>query len=172
LLTIVAKWVLVGRYCAAEKPLWSTFVWRNELLNALHEHLAEPFLVGALTGTPFICWYFRLLGAKIGRRVYLETTDFSEFDLARIGDEAALNADCTVQTHLFEDRVMKISTIDIGPGCKVGAGSLVLYDTRMEPGASLGDLSLLMKGETLPAGTRWEGIPARREKGTGANQRG
>ena len=28
-------------------------------------------------------------------------------------------------------------------------------------GAALGDLSLLMKGETLPAATSWEGIPAR-----------
>ena len=46
------------------------------------------------------------------------------------------------------------------PRCKVGAGSLVLYDTRLEEGAALGDLSLLMKGETLPAGTSWEGIPA------------
>ena len=115
LFTIAAKWLLVGRYRPGEKPLWSTFVWRNELLNALHEHLAEPFLVGALTGTPFLPWYFRLLGARIGRRVYLETTDFSEFDLATVGDEAALNADCTIQTHLFEDRVMKMSTIEIGP---------------------------------------------------------
>ena len=161
--TIVAKWLLVWRYHPGERPLWSTFVWRNELLNALHEHLAEPFLVGALTGTPFVCWYFRLLGARIGRRVYMETTDFSEFDLVRIGDQAMLNADCTIQTHLFEDRVMKMSTIEIGPRCKVGAGSLVLYDTRLEAGAALGDLSLLMKGETLPAGTSWEGIPARSE---------
>ena len=162
-LAILAKWVLVGRYRPRETPLWSTLVWRNELLNALHEHLAEPFLVGALTGTPFVCWYFRLLGAKIGRRVYLETTDLSEFDLVRVGDQAALNADCTIQTHLFEDRVMKMSTIDIGARCKVGAGSLVLYDTRLEAGAALGDLSLLMKGETLPAGTSWVGIPARPE---------
>ncbi len=164
-ITIAAKWLLVWRYRSCERPLWSTFVWRNELLNALHEHLAEPFLVGALTGTPFVCWYFRLLGAKIGRRVYLETTDFSEFDLARIGNGAALNADCTVQTHLFEDRVMKMSTIDIAAGANVGAGTLVLYDTRMEQGASLGDLSLLMKGEVLPARTSWEGIPARKKNG-------
>jgi non-ribosomal peptide synthetase-like protein len=159
-ITILAKWALVWRYHPRETPLWSTLVWRNELLNALHEHLAEPFLIGALTGTPFICWYFRLLGAKIGRRVYMETTDLTEFDLVRMGDEAALNADCTIQTHLFEDRVMKMSTIDIGPRCKVGARSLVLYDTRLEEGAALGDLSLLMKGETLPAGTSWQGIPA------------
>jgi non-ribosomal peptide synthetase-like protein len=159
--TIAAKWILVWRYRPCERPLWSTLVWRSELLNALHEHLAEPFLVGALTGTPFVCWYFRLLGAKIGRRVYMETTDLSEFDLVRVGDEAMLNADCTIQTHLFEDRVMKMSTIDLGPRSKVGAGSLVLYDTRIEAGAALGDLSLLMKGETLPAATSWEGIPAR-----------
>ena len=158
--TIVAKWVLIWRYRPRETPLWSTLVWRNELLNALHEHLAEPFLVGALTGTPFVCWYFRMLGAKIGRRVYMETTDLTEFDLVRIGDQAALNADCTIQTHLFEDRVMKMSTIDIAPRCKVGAGSLVLYDTRLEEGAALGALSLLMKGETLPAWTSWQGIPA------------
>ena len=41
-----------------------------------------------------------------------------------------LNADCTIQTHLFEDRVMKMGTIDIGPRCKVGNGTLVLYDTK------------------------------------------
>jgi len=91
----------------------------------------------------------------------METTDLSEFDLAIIGDEANLNADCTVQTHLFEDRVMKMSKVEIGPRCNVGAGSLVLYDTRMEADSSLGDLSLLMKGEVLPAGSRWQGIPAR-----------
>jgi len=161
LFTIGLKWLLVWRYRPAERPLWSTLVWRNELLNALHEHLAVPFLVGPLTGTPFISWYFRALGARIGKRVYMETTDLTEFDLVSVDDEAALNADCTIQTHLFEDRVMKMSRIQIGSQCRVGAGSLVLYDTQIEHGASLGDLSLLMKNEALPADTRWEGIPAR-----------
>ncbi len=31
----------------------------------------------------------------------------------------------------------------------------------MEPGARLGDLSLLMKGETLPGESHWHGSPAR-----------
>jgi non-ribosomal peptide synthetase-like protein len=155
------KWLLVGKYKPGERPLWSTFVWRNELINALHEHLADMFVVEMLTGTPFVCWYFRLLGAKIGPRVYMETTDLTEFDLVQIGAEATLNADCTIQTHLFEDRVMKMSNIVIGPRCTVGSGALVLYDTEMEEGAALGDLSLLMKGEVLPAETRWEGVPAR-----------
>ena len=114
-----------------------------------------------LRGTPFLPAYLRLLGCRIGRRVFLDTTDITEFDVLRIGDDAALNGDCGVQTHLFEDRVMKISSVDIGARCTVGSGSIMLYDARMEDDSNLGELSMLMKGETLPAGTAWEGSPAR-----------
>lgn len=161
LAVVFLKWALMGRYKPCERPLWSPFVWRTELVTALYEHLACLFLVEKLKGTPFICWFQRLLGARIGRRVYMETTEFTEFDLVTIGNEAALNADCTIQTHLFEDRVMKMSHVRIGDRCTVGGGSLVLYDTHMEDGSSLNDLSLLMKGEVLPPATLWEGIPAR-----------
>ena len=161
LFLIALKWIIVGRYHPGERPLWSTFVWRNELVNAVHEHLSNDWFVGILQGTPFICWVFRALGARIGRRVYLETTDITEHDLVSLGDDVCVNADATLQTHLFEDRVMKMSTVDVGDRCTIGALSLVLYDTRMEPDSHLNSLSLLMKGETLPAGTSWEGIPAR-----------
>ncbi|MBI3878972.1 MAG: amino acid adenylation domain-containing protein [Verrucomicrobia bacterium] len=159
---VALKWLLVGRYRPSEHPLWCPFVWRTELVTSTQENFANQWLVALLAGTPFVCWVFRLLGTKIGRRVFMETTDLTEFDLVIIGDEACLNMDCTIQTHLFEDRVMKMSTIEIGPRAHVGALSLVLYDTRIEADAALGELSLLMKGETLPAGTRWEGSPARR----------
>lgn len=158
---IALKWTIVGRYRPGERPLWSTFVWRNELVNAVHEHLSNDWAVGILQGTPFICWVFRALGTRIGRRVYLETTDITEHDLVSLGDDVCVNADATLQTHLFEDRVMKMSTVDIGDRCSIGGLSLVLYDTRMEADSKLNSLSLLMKGETLPAGTSWEGIPAR-----------
>ena len=48
----------------------------------------------------------------------------------------------------------------IGADCTVGADSVVLYDSKMEDGSRLDALSLLMKGETLPRGTAWAGIPA------------
>jgi non-ribosomal peptide synthetase-like protein len=161
LLVVVVKWVVLGVYRPGEKPLWCSFVWRTELVSALHENLADSWLLRLLVGTPFVPLYFRLLGARIGRRACLESTWLTEFDLVKIGDEAQLNADCTIQTHLFEDRVMKMDRIEIGSGCSIGMDSVVLYGSRMEPGAILGDLSLLMKGEMLPAGTRWEGSPAR-----------
>ncbi|MCX6899649.1 MAG: peptide synthetase, partial [Verrucomicrobia bacterium] len=158
---VALKWIVIGRYKPVEKPLWNRFVWRSELVTSTYENLAVPFFATLLSGTPFLPMYLRLLGSKIGRRVYMETTDVTEFDVVSIGDDAALNSDCGPQTHLFEDRVMKISKVEIGARCMVGGGSIVLYDTTMEDDSSLGELSLLMKGETLPAGTSWHGSPAR-----------
>ena len=76
-----------------------------------------------------------------------------------IGDRAALNRDCILQTHLFEDRVLKGSWLRVGADCEIGTQSIVLYDTEMKTGARLGALSLLMKGEILPAGEIWVGSP-------------
>jgi non-ribosomal peptide synthetase-like protein len=157
-----AKWGVIGHYRPFEKPLWTTFTWRLELVNALYEFLVTPLALEPLQGTPFLPAYERLLGAKIGRNVYTHTTGFLEWDLVEVGDGVALNEDCVLQTHLFEDRVLKSSFLRVGAGSTVGAYSVVLYESEMEEGSRLDALSLLMKGERLPAGTFWRGIPARR----------
>jgi carbonic anhydrase/acetyltransferase-like protein (isoleucine patch superfamily) len=77
----------------------------------------------------------------------------------RIGDEAELNAWSGPQTHWFEDRVMKIGTVDIGARVTVGACSTILYGAHVGDGVRLGPLTLVAKGERLPAGTCWEGAP-------------
>ena len=142
--------------------MWSFGVWRAEFAAAMHEHVAVPALVGLLLGTPFAPWYYRLLGARFGRRVYCETGYLTEFDLVTVGDDAALNAGCDMQTHLFEDRVMKMSGLRNGKNASVGAFSVVLYDAELEPRARLAGLSLAMKGETITAGGLRAGVPARR----------
>jgi hypothetical protein len=38
--------------------------------------------------------------------------------------------------------------------------AVVLYDSEMQRGSTLGPLSLLMKGETLAPHGRWHGIPS------------
>ena len=65
-----------------------------------------------------------------------------------------------MQTHLFEDRVMKMSVVTVGAGSSIGTRAIVLYDSVVGQDVSLGSLSLLMKGEQLTPGTRWHGIPA------------
>jgi non-ribosomal peptide synthetase-like protein len=155
------KWILLKKHVPCNKPLWSVFVWKNELINSLCESMVYPLFVNMLQGTPYASWFFRMMGSSIGKKVFMETTEITEFDLVHIGDGACLNNLSTIQTHLFEDRVMKMSDLYIGQGSSLGAMSVALYDSKIEDGASIDALSLVMKGERIPSKTRWAGSPAR-----------
>ena len=104
--------------------------------------------------------YFRKAGVPSATSRVAED-DVPEWLWRSIPDEAALNEDANVQTHLFEDRVMKTGRVRIGRGASVGAMSTVLYDAELGDGAALGDLSLVMKGERLAPGTDWTGSPVK-----------
>ncbi|MFA7307906.1 MAG: Pls/PosA family non-ribosomal peptide synthetase [Hyphomicrobium sp.] len=157
-LSALVKVLFIGRIAPVVKPLWSRFIWNNELVNGVYEAVAAPAMT-PLMGTPFLAAYLRLMGCKVGKWCYLGTTLFSEFDLVEIGDRACLNMGATIQTHLFEDRVFKADVIKIDDNCSVGNMAVVLYGTEMRDGSNLGPLSVLMKGEMLPEATRWHGTP-------------
>ncbi len=156
------KNLAIGRFTPVIKPLWSPYVWFNEMVNGAYEAIAAP-VITMFFGTPFIAWYLRLLGCKIGKHAFIETALFGEFDLVHIGDYAALNSNTIIQNHLFEDRIFKASAITIGDECSTGNMSVVLYDSIMGQGSSIGPLSLVMKGGELPPGSAWTGIPAEKD---------
>jgi non-ribosomal peptide synthetase-like protein len=162
LVTALLKWIIIGKYSPAKKPLWCSYVWRSELVTGVYENFMVLFILNILTGTPFIKYPLRLLGCKIGKKTCFFTTQITEFDLIKIDDFSVLNDNCTLQTHLFEDRVMKMSFVDIGKECSVGGMAVVLYDSKMGNRSILEPLSVLMKSETLPANNCFIGAPATR----------
>ena len=155
----IAKWLIVGRTKAVEYPLWSSFVWRNEVVDTFVELVAAPWFADAATGTPVLNLWLRTLGAKIGRGVWLETYWLPEADLVELGDGAAVNRGCVLQTHLFHDRVMSMHGVTFGPGATLGPHSIVLPAAAVGADATVGPVSLVMRGETVPPGTRWAGNP-------------
>jgi non-ribosomal peptide synthetase-like protein len=155
----VAKWLLVGAFQVRERPLWSGFVWRTELADTFVEVLAAPWLAGALGGTPLMNLWLRTLGAKIGRGAWCETYWLPEADLVRIGAAATVNRGCVVQTHLFHDRIMRMDTVTIGDGATLGPHGIALPGVTVGERATVGPASLVMRGEEVPAGTRWLGNP-------------
>ncbi|RBY81398.1 hypothetical protein DQ239_02065 [Blastococcus sp. TF02-09] len=162
LLVAALKWTLVGRYRPRVRPLWSGFVRRTEFVTGIYEAAAVPALLAFLTGTPLLGPALRLFGARIGRRTLIDTTYLTEFDLVEIGDDSSVGAIASLQTHLFEDRVMKMDHVVLRERASVGAKAVVLYGSVVEEDASLAAMSLAMKGEVLPAGTTWCGIPAQK----------
>ncbi|NQX36894.1 Pls/PosA family non-ribosomal peptide synthetase [Herbiconiux sp. VKM Ac-2851] len=154
-----AKWVLIGRIRRAEHPLWSSFVWRSEVADTFTEMVAAPWFAQAATGTPALIWWLRSLGAKIGTGVWCETYWLPEADLVTLADASTVNRGCVVQTHLFHDRIMSLDTVDLDRGATLGPHSVILPAARIAADGTVGPASLVMRGDTVPAGSRWSGNP-------------
>ncbi|MBV9078923.1 MAG: amino acid adenylation domain-containing protein [Methylobacteriaceae bacterium] len=156
----VAKWALMGRYEPTMKPMWSFWAMKTEAVAVLYWGLAGKVLLEHLAGTPFLPWVLRVFGTKTGQGICLLSTDITEFDCVTIGDYCTVNSHSALQTHLYEDRVMKVGRVHLGRGVTVGANATVLYDTKVGDWAQLRPLTIVMKGEAIPANSEWEGAPA------------
>ena len=154
------KWLLMGVYKPTMQPMWSWWALRTEAVAVTYGTLSSKILFEHLRGTPMLPWLLRLFGVKIGKGVFMDATDITEFDCVEIGDHAVVNAGAVLQTHLYEDRMMKVGRIKIGGGVTVGPAALVLYDTEVGDNARLASLTTVMNGECLPANTNWSGSPA------------
>jgi len=159
LLASLAKWALVGQLRAVDHPLWSSFVWRGELADMFVELLAVPWLAGPASGTPVLTAWLRTMGAHIGRGVWLESYWLPESDLVHLGDGATVNRGCVVQTHLFHDRIMSMDTVRLDEGATLGPNGIVLPGAGIGARTTVGPGSLVTRGDTVPADTRWLGNP-------------
>ena len=122
--------------------------------------MAGKVLLDHLRGSPFLPWVMRIFGTRFGHGVYMDTTDITEFDCVTIGSFAAINAGSALQTHLYEDRVMKVGRVVVGKGVTIGSAATVLYDTHIGDFARIGPLTIVMKGEEIPPHSSWQGAPA------------
>ncbi|BBZ30635.1 amino acid adenylation protein [Mycolicibacterium madagascariense] len=171
---VIAKWLWVGRIRAVEHPLWSSFVWRNEVSDTFVETVAAPWFARAASGTPVMNLWLRALGARIGRGVWCETYWLPEADLVTVGAGATVSRGCVVQTHLFHDRIMRLDTVTIDEGATLGPHCVALPAARIGAGATVGPASLVMRGDEVPASSRWQGNPIapwgpKRKKRAGSN---
>ncbi|MCX5295279.1 phosphopantetheine-binding protein [Streptomyces sp. NBC_00193] len=140
-------------YCSIyEQPFW-----RHE---RYWKAASVPYMQ-AFDGTPFKNLVWRLLGARIGKRVFDDGCFFPERTLVTIGDDCTLNAGTVVQCHSQEDGAFKSDRTTIGDGCTLGVGAFVHYGVTLADGVELACDSFLMKGEQVPGRARWAGNPAR-----------
>ncbi len=139
--------------CSIYHPdFWSVErLWKVHPIHFLH----------AFDGTPFKSALWRLMGVRIGRRVFDDGAHISEPTLTAVGDESVLNYRSKIQCHSQEDGTFKCDRTTVGAGCTIGAGAFVHYGVTMGEGAVLAADSFLMKGEDVPARARWGGNPAR-----------
>jgi non-ribosomal peptide synthetase-like protein len=125
-----------------------------------HERLWKLGGAAPFNGTPFKNVVWRLLGVRIGRRIFDDGCQMPEKTLVTIGDDTTLNEGSVIQCHSLEEAVFKSDHIRIGARCTLGVASFVHYGVTMGDGSTLDADSFLMKGEDVPPAARWRGNPA------------
>ena len=159
-LVIVMRHLIRFRSREGDYPFISSYAIRWAFLGSL-VGLAKILILDHIKGMPVLNAFFRMMGARIGRNVLINTSNIFDFDLIDIGDDAFIGGDAVIIGHVGERGLLRIRPVRIGAGCTVGQSSVVFPGATMEEGSVLGALSLLPKGKTLPAGTVWGGNPLR-----------
>jgi non-ribosomal peptide synthetase-like protein len=137
------------RICSIYDP----YFWRHERLWKL---LATP----PFNGTPFKSILWRLLGVRMGRRVFDDGCAIPEKTLVSIGDDAVLNAGSVIQCHSLEDGAFKSGYTTLGAATTLGIESFVHYGVTIGEGSLLDAHAFLMKGEEVGRYESWQGNPA------------
>lgn len=156
---VIAKWVLIGRQQTGEHPLYSWYVWLNELQDQFVEVVAAPWFFNYAAGSGEMNLALRALGVRVGRGAWIESYWFPETDLCQVGRGASVGPGTVVQTHLFQDRVMSLDTVAIQDSATLAAHSVSLPGSVIGQGATVGPGSLVMRGDEVPAMTVWQGNP-------------
>ncbi len=157
---VAAKRLLIGRYRPMRSPVWSGFYLRHWIVM----EFAQMIPWRLLEGTEAQVWVLRALGARIGRRVHIHRgVDLAHggWDLLEIGDDATLSQECSLRLVDLDAGRLVIAPIRIGDGATLETRAGVAGGTTVEAGGVLAALSHLPPGGLIPAGERWDGVPAR-----------
>jgi hypothetical protein len=128
-----------------------------------HRSFISALFLGYAAGTPFINLYYTLCGMYVGRNVYINTTNISEFDLVMLEDETCIDDSATLCGHVFEDGAMKLGDVLIRQYTTIGAWSIVNPYAEVDEGTEIGPFSLVAFGAYIPPEENWQGSPAVRK---------
>jgi non-ribosomal peptide synthetase-like protein len=148
--------------------IYEPYFWFHER----HWKLSDSPIVRLFGGTPFKNLIWRLLGVRIGRKVYDGGCNITDRTLVEIGDYANLNEASVLQAHSLEEGVFKSDQVRIDRACTLGPAAFVHYGITMGDHSVLDADSFLMKGEVLEPHTVWCGNPAKLYRRNLAAQRG
>ncbi|KAK7031546.1 peroxisomal-coenzyme A synthetase [Favolaschia claudopus] len=166
---IATKWIVIGRRregkCAWDR---SSYCQRWQLHLTLSRFLYKGYgnggVLAPLTGTVYIVWYFRALGARIGKNCSIYAGGraglMTEPDLVHLGDNVNLD-ECSVVAHINSRGNFALNSLKIGNGCALRSGSRLLSGASMEDSSMLCEHTLLTSGDVADSDTVYSGWPAK-----------
>lgn len=137
---------------------WVLLNWARCMIGT---QLVRVFSGTLFRGTPVWTAYLRMGGARMGRRVYVNSLGVSDYNLLEFGDGVVIGADVHVSGHTVENGVVKTAPVTLGRNVTIGLCSIVDIGVEIGDNAQVGAMSLVPKHTRLEGGHVYAGVPAR-----------
>ena len=98
--------------------------------------------------TPFAALFYRLMGAKLGLNVQINSKYCADLSLLEIGDNAVIGGHATVIAHSVERKGLILKRVRIGRNAIIGLNAIVL------PGVEVGEKAVIGAGVFVPKDTK------------------
>jgi len=146
----------------AELPIadmeWPLLDWARAMIGA---QLVRVLCGTLFRGTPVWTWYLRLAGARLGRRVYVNSLGISDYNLLTFADGVVIGADVHLSGHTVEEGIVKTGVVSLGRNVTIGLCSIVEIGVAIGDDAQVGAMSFVPKHVTLAGGHVYAGVPAK-----------
>jgi len=138
---------------------WPLLDWARY---GMSTHVVRVLVGTLLRATPLWTLYHRLNGARLGRRVYLNSYQLADHNLLEFGDDVVIGADVHLSGHVVESGIVKTAAVRLGRGVTIGVGSVIGIGVVVAQDTQVGALSVVPKHRHLDAHALYGGVPVRR----------
>lgn len=133
----------------------------NALYNLLL-HVASLYYLPVLKSTYFNLWFYRAMGAKIGRGTLIATHRLWDVDLIEIGEDCLIAGNSSIAAHYAQGNRGRLRKVRIGNRVTIGANTSVMPGVVIEDDVTVGANSLVPLGAHLKSGGIYLGVPVQR----------
>ncbi len=123
-------------------------------------HLARLCAGSLFRGTPLWTMHLRLHGARLGRRVFVNSLSVSDYNLIDCGDDVVIGAGVHLSGHTVEGGVVKTARVRMGSDVTIGLEAIVEIGVEIGSHVQVGALSFVPKYTRLAANQIYAGVPA------------
>lgn len=125
-------------------------------------HVVRLFAGAVFRATPLWALYLKLNGARLGRGVYVNSLAVNDHNLLEFDDHVVIGDGVHLSGHTVERGLVKTATVRLGRNVTIGLGSVVGIGVEAGPGCQVGALSLVPKYTKLEGNTTYVGTPVRK----------
>ncbi len=115
-----------------------------------------------VTPSPFLNWFYQLMGMKIGRGTIINSTHISDPSLITLGEKVTIGGSAAIVGHYGQGGYLVLAPVVIEDNATIGLRAIIMGGSTIGKGAKILPNSVVLPKTVIPAGETWGGVPAQK----------